>query len=135
MDKVTRPIKWIVVTFALLICPKSTFQAALFFTIVFVFPSIDFTFSYCFFRQLAWAASGHILLSLYFCHCWFVLVIYDLSFTSTKTKYIKLNTKTQIFFNNIRLLYTLLFSCCPCQRASLSKCIKKSSNFHLNNKK
>ena len=26
---------------------------------------------------------------------------------STKNKYIKLNTKTQIFFSNIRLLYTL----------------------------
>ena len=33
--------------------------------------------------------------------------LYDQSIASTKTKYIKLNTKTQIFFNNIRLLYTL----------------------------
>ena len=33
---------------------------------------------------------------------------FDQSIASTKTKYIKLNTKTQIvFFNNIRLLYTL----------------------------
>ena len=31
----------------------------------------------------------------------------DLSIGSTETKYIKLNTKTQIFFNNIQLLYTL----------------------------
>ena len=31
----------------------------------------------------------------------------DQSIASTKTKYIKLSTKTQIFFNNIRLLYTL----------------------------
>ena len=34
-------------------------------------------------------------------------VIFDQSIASTKTKYIKLNTKTQIFINNIRLLYTL----------------------------
>ena len=33
--------------------------------------------------------------------------IIDQSIALTKTKYIKLNTKTQIFFNNIRLLYTL----------------------------
>ena len=31
----------------------------------------------------------------------------DLSIGSTETKYIKVNTKTQFFFNNIRLLYTL----------------------------
>ena len=31
----------------------------------------------------------------------------DQSIASTKTKYIKLNTKTQFFYNNIRLLYTL----------------------------
>ena len=36
--------------------------------------------------------------------CW---QTYDQSIASSKTKYIKLNTKTQIFFNNIRLLYTL----------------------------
>ena len=32
--------------------------------------------------------------------------IYDLSIGSTETKYIKLNTKTQIIFYNIQLLYT-----------------------------
>ena len=37
----------------------------------------------------------------------FKLLIYDLSIGSSETKYIKLNTKTQIFFDNIRLLYTL----------------------------
>ena len=60
----------------------------------------------------------------------------DLSFTSTKTKYIKLNTKTQIFFNNIQLLYTLLFSCWPCQRASLSnKVYKKVVKFSFKQQK
>ena len=37
----------------------------------------------------------------------FILESNDQSIASTKTKYIKLNTKTQFFFNNIRLLYTL----------------------------
>ena len=44
-----------------------------------------------------------IFLALNFLHWEF----FDQSIASTKTKYIKLNTKTQIFFNNIRLLYTL----------------------------
>ena len=39
--------------------------------------------------------------------------VYDQSIASTKTKYIKLNTKTQFFLNNIRLLYTLLFLVAP----------------------
>ena len=46
--------------------------------------------------------------------------IYDLSIGSTETKYIKLNTKTQFFLNNIYTLkektfFVLLFSCPPCQ--------------------
>ena len=36
-----------------------------------------------------------------------VFTTYDISIGSTEAKYIKLSTKTQIFFNNIRLLYTL----------------------------
>ena len=51
-------------------------------------------------------------------------VSFDLSIALTKTKYIKLSTKTHFFKNNIRLLYTLqkrkllflfLFSYRPCQ--------------------
>ena len=61
--------------------------------------------------------------------------IYDQSDASTKTKYIKLNTKTQIFkitfdfcihFKRENFFSPFVF---------LSKCIKKSSNFHLNDKK
>ena len=37
----------------------------------------------------------------------FVSLMYDQSIASTKTKYIKLNTKPPIFFYNIQLLYTI----------------------------
>ena len=63
---------------------------------------------------------------------------YDLSIGSTETKYIKLNTKTQI------ISLTTFDFCIHFQRENfftpsvflspLSKCIKKSSNFHLHNK-
>ena len=62
-------------------------------------------------------------------------VIYDQSIASTKTKYIKLNTKTQflkitfnfcIHFKRENFFFSFCF---------LVKCIKKSSNFHLNDKK
>ena len=65
------------------------------------------------------------------------MMMNDLSIGSSETKYIKLNTKTHFFLNNIQLLYTLkkekknpsVFL------SPMSKRIKKSSNFHLNDKK
>ena len=66
-------------------------------------------------------------------------LVIDLSIGSTETKYIKLNTKTQIYF-------VITFDFCIHFKkknffspfvflSPLSKCIKKSSNFHLNDKK
>ena len=67
-------------------------------------------------------------------------LVIDLSIGSTETKYIKLNTKTQIYFVvtfdfciNFRkenFFFSTFFFSSP-----LSKCIKKLSNFHLHNKK
>ena len=64
-------------------------------------------------------------------HCKLILFICDQSIESTKTKYIKLNTKTQIFFK-ITFNFCIHFKR---ENFFFSKCVKKSSNFHLNNKK
>ena len=57
----------------------------------------------------AWSEIGVAKMVLIFLSYFCVLlgVPCDLSIGSTETKYIKLNTKTQFFFNNIQLLYIL----------------------------
>ena len=95
-----------------------------------------------------WTILSHLLLRTFlnfsnWSHHCSEKMIYDLSVASTKTKYIKLNTKTQNIFccfneNLTTFLYTLkektFFS--PFVFLSpLSKCTKKSSNFHLKDKK
>ena len=65
-------------------------------------------------------------------------VIYDLSIGSAETKYIKLNTKTYFFlitFNFVIHFKKKTFFSPSVFLSPLSKCIKKSSNFHLNNNK
>ena len=54
------------------------------------------------------------------------MVSYDLSIGSTETKYIKLNTKTQFFFNDIQLLYTLCFLAAPVKVKVYKKVVKFS---------